>query len=83
MPNINFSERAWERVTPDTQVWWAGELDRPLVYLSVTGPLPPEQPRQRLPSYWSNFPLEMPTDGILDRFEPFLAATHFYGDAFP
>lgn len=83
MAHITFTERDWERVAQDTQAWWAGELARPLVYLAVTGPLPLEQGKHPLYSYWSNYPLEMPAGEILDHFEPILAATRFYGDAFP
>jgi 5-methyltetrahydrofolate--homocysteine methyltransferase len=81
--NIKYTERDWERVAQDTQAWWAGELDRPLVYLAVTDPVPPDLLVPPLYSYWSNYPLEMPASEIVDRFEPLLAATHFYGDAFP
>ena len=81
--NIHFTEQDWQRVERDTLAWWAGELDQALVYLAVTGPIPEDQLNPPLFSYWSNYPLEMPADQILDRFEPVFAATHFYGDAFP
>jgi len=83
MMNINFTNEDWDRVKEDTTAWWAGELKRPLVYLTVTDPIPPEKFSLPLHSYWSNYPLEMPAEVILDRFAPLLAATHFYGDAFP
>jgi len=80
---INFTNEDWDRVELDTMAWWAGELNRPLVYLAVTDPIAPEKFPPPLHSYWSNYPLDMPADDILDRFEPLFAATHFYGDAFP
>ena len=83
MTKINFTEQDWERVERDTLAWWAGELERPLVYLAVTDPLPPHPSGLPRYSYWSNYPLDMPAERILDLFEPVFAATHFYGDAFP
>ena len=80
---INFTDEDWNRVRLDTAAWWEGELNRPLVYLAVTDPIPPEKFMPPLHSYWTNYPLEMPAGDILDRFEPRFAATHFYGDAFP
>jgi hypothetical protein len=81
--NINFTEYDWERVKKDTLAWWTGELKRPLVYLAVTQPVPPNGLIPPLYSYWSNYPLDMPADQIFDHFEPFFSATHYYGDAFP
>ena len=83
MTKINFTERDWERVEQDTMSWWAGELQRPLTYLAITDPLPPDPSGLPRFSYWSNYPLDMPADHIVDLFEPVFAATHFYGDAFP
>jgi 5-methyltetrahydrofolate--homocysteine methyltransferase len=59
--------------------WWAGELERPLVWLTAADALPAYPPYR----YMSNYPLDMPAEALLDRYEPLLHATHFYGDAFP
>ncbi len=83
MPKINFTEEDWQRVERDTLAWWAGELRRPLVYLAVTDPAQMKIPEAPLYSYWSNYPLEMPADEIVERFEPWFATTKYYGDAFP
>lgn len=79
MPHLNFTEDDWARVERDTMAWWAGELDRPLVYLAATDPLPIKKPFE----YLSNYPIDLPADTIVDQVEPWLAATHYYGDAFP
>lgn len=76
---MNFTEADWDRVERDTMAWWAGELERPLVWLSGRMPLP-NVPRY---TYMSNYPLEMPAEDIVDLYEPVLEATRFYGDAFP
>ena len=79
MIQLQFTEGDWARVERDTMAWWAGELERPLVWLAATDPIP----RQKPYAYLSNYPLDMPANEVVDRHEPFLAATHFYGDAFP
>lgn len=79
MPTLNFTDEDWERIERDTMAWWTGELDRPLVYLAATDPIPREKPY----GYQSNYPLSMSVEEVIDHYEPFLAATHYYGDAFP
>jgi 5-methyltetrahydrofolate--homocysteine methyltransferase len=59
--------------------WWAGELDRPLVYLAATDPLP--HPARY--DFLTNYPLSIGVEEIVDRQETVIAATHYYGDAFP
>jgi hypothetical protein len=66
------------RAARDHSAWWAHELHRPLVNLTVRD----EVPGERL-SYLTNYPMDMPADTLLDLFEPAIAATHYYGDAFP
>lgn len=77
--DLNWTEEDWERIERDTLAWWAGELDRPLVWLAVTDPVG-DVPGYR---YLSNWPLDVPADEIVDRYAPLFAATHYYGDAFP
>ncbi len=79
MPHINFRDEDWARIEHDTLAWWAGELERPLVYLAAIDPLPIKKPFD----YLSNYPLTMPAEAVVDIYEPWLAAAHFYGDAFP
>lgn len=79
MSELRFTEEDWQRVERDTMAWWAGELDRPLVWLTATEP----GERQVEYSYLSNYPHDMPAAEIVERHAPLMAATHFYGDAFP
>jgi 5-methyltetrahydrofolate--homocysteine methyltransferase len=80
MKRLNFTEQDWERVEDDTLAWWAGELERPLVYLSVTRW---QDLTELFLGYMSNYPLEMPVEQVLDRYSTALAATDYYADAFP
>jgi 5-methyltetrahydrofolate--homocysteine methyltransferase len=77
--HVRFTQQDWERVERDTMAWWAGELDRPLIWLAATDALDVYPPYH----YMSNYPLDMPADALLELYEPQLNATHFYGDAFP
>jgi hypothetical protein len=79
MGKINFSEEDWEHVERDTMAWWNHELDRPLVYLAATDPLPP--PARY--SFLSSYPLSMSVEQIVDQYEKAIAVTHYYGDGFP
>jgi len=79
MPTLNFTAQDWERIEQDNMAWWAGELNRPLVYLAATDPLPPPARFDFL----TNYPLSMSVEEIVDHYEQAIAATHYYGDAFP
>jgi 5-methyltetrahydrofolate--homocysteine methyltransferase len=79
MLDLRFTQQDWERIERDTMAWWAGALDRPLVWLVASDPLA-ERPPHR---YLSNYPLDMPADALLALYEPVLSATNFCGDAFP
>jgi len=69
----------WARATRDTMAWWAGELPRPLVDLTVTDPALASK-RYR---FLSNYPLSMSVEEIVTFHDPVFAATHYYGDAYP
>jgi len=79
MSKLNFSEDNWARVERDAMAWWHHDLERPLVYLAATPPLP-GRPRH---DFLTNYPLSMSVEEIVDRQETVIAATHYYGDAFP
>ena len=79
MTKLQFTEEDWARIERDNLAWWNHDLNRPLVYLAVTAPVPHDRPR----AYQSNYPLDMPAEEVVSCYEPFLNATRFYGDAFP
>lgn len=81
LAKLHFTDEDWARVERDTLRWWNHDLERPLVYLSVkhaaeVGPSTPF-------GYQSNYPLDMPAEDVVDCYAPSLAATYYYGDAFP
>lgn len=80
--DLHFTEQDWQRIERDWSAWWERELPRPLVLIQEK-----IQPRgKRLPhveNYTSNFPFTLSADEVLDRIQPHIEATRFYGDAFP
>lgn len=87
MPLLNFTSDDWQRIENNTMAWWAGELDRPLVWLSaapatISGQTDPSANQPRY-NYLSNYPLDLPAEEVVDRHAQVLAATRFYADAFP
>lgn len=79
MPTLNFTAEDWARIDRDYAAWWTGELTRPLVYLAATDPYTGPRPL----NYFSNYPLDLPADAVVDRVAPALAATRYYADAYP
>jgi hypothetical protein len=76
--NIQFTEEDWQRIERDWRAWWAGELDRPLITLEVSGPL-----ADKTWSHLTRYGLEIPIEKMLEDFEPYLETTLWMGDAYP
>lgn len=76
--NIQFFDSDWQRISRDWKAWWAGELNRPLVFLETFDP--------SQESDWcqlAKFGLDTPINSIIDNRELVLGGTRWYGDAFP
>jgi 5-methyltetrahydrofolate--homocysteine methyltransferase len=76
--NIRFNESDWQRIAAAWNAWWAGDLERPLVTLEITDPLPEADYSQ-----FSKFGLDTPIDEVIDNWERIFEATHWLGDAYP
>jgi hypothetical protein len=81
---IDFDAKRWQAVQDNYRAWWAGELDRPLIHLTVKG-REPGRPEPTLPAYdfASFYDLSVPAEAIVDRWLYDLECRHFLGDAFP
>ena len=79
-PKAGFSARQWEVIRQNYTAWWRGELDRPLVNVSVSDPGP--GPRG-LSSFLTNWPQDMSDEELVFTVEERFAHCRFYGDAFP
>lgn len=85
MNEVHFTDEDWARIERDTLAWWAGELNRPLVYLSATEPQTetPSGSTERRFGYLSNHPMEMSAEEIVELQAPTIESTRYYADAFP
>jgi 5-methyltetrahydrofolate--homocysteine methyltransferase len=81
---ITFDHNRLERVKENSDLWWSGELKRPLVQFTIPGKNP-DRPEPQIPLYgfipfydWSISPGE-----IIDRWDYHLSSLDYLGDAFP
>ena len=79
-----FDSSRWDRVRETYRRWWAGELDRPLIHLTLTG-CDPGRPEPNLPlhEFTSFYDLDVPSEAIADRWLYDLQCRRFVGDAYP
>lgn len=81
---MDFSFDRWHKIRENYRDWWAGDLKRPLIALSVPGREPevdaPGIPAQR---FTANYPDDMPPEKIVDVWQYQLENQYFIGDAFP
>lgn len=82
---IHFTVAAWAKVRENYRRWWAGELDRPLIHLTVNGAAEPDRPRPTLPTYGfqSMYDAMTSAEAIVDVWDYRLATQHWLGDGFP
>jgi len=82
--NLDFDTDRWARVRDAYRRWWAGELGRPLINLTLRG-RDPGRPEPRLPSheFTSLYDLDVPAEAIVDRWLYDLECRRYVGDAFP
>lgn len=78
--DVHFAEENWDRIERDYSAWWAGELERPLIYLTGTAP---EATIPEINSFIPNHPPELSAERICELFGQRLHLQRFYGDAFP
>ncbi|MBT5873363.1 MAG: hypothetical protein HOH43_08080 [Candidatus Latescibacteria bacterium] len=81
---IDFNHERWENVRKVSRHWWAGELDRPLIQMRVSG-CDPGRPQPELPArgFTSSYSLTTRAEAIVDRWDYDLSRAEYLGDAFP
>jgi 5-methyltetrahydrofolate--homocysteine methyltransferase len=81
---IEFAPARWERIREDARRWWAGELERPLVQMRLSGG-DPGRPEPALPGrgFVPQYDADVPPEAIVDRWDYHLSGQRFLGDAFP
>ena len=86
--NLEFSPPDWQKARETWQAWWDGTLERPMVVCEGYKQFGwhENRPDGRLkPSHTfaGFYPLDMPTDDVLDCYEAILEAAYFLGDSLP
>ena len=80
---IEFTAEQWERVRETGRRWWAHELDRPLIQVTVDG-RDPGRPQPELGNcIEAAYDLTVPAAAIVDFWDYQLSRAVFLGDAFP
>ena len=82
--SIDFDKRRWDRHRDVYGRWWAGQLDRPVINVSVRTDRP-RRPASALPfhPFTSNYPLDVPAEQIVDAWDYQLSGYSYPGDSFP
>ncbi len=82
--SIDFDQSRWERLKHDTDLWWAGELARPIISISLKD-RKADRPAPVLPAHYftSFYGLDVPVEDIVDRWDYEISCMSFLGDGFP
>ena len=80
--NVDLNASDWDRLRRDWTAWWEGELERPLLYLHEHA-TEAGKPLPEAPHITASLPLDLSPEQVLDRYQPWLECSRFYGDAFP
>lgn len=81
---VDFSAERWERVRESYRLWWAGELDRPIIPVELRGRDPGRPPPPApLLTQATCHDLSVPAAGVIDRLDHELSTRLFLGDAYP
>ena len=81
---MDFSEERWKQTKDNYRKWWAGELDRPLINVSLSG-RDPGRPEPELPfhGYTAFYDESVSAEEIVDRWLYNIQCQYFPGDSFP
>lgn len=82
--SIDFTASRWDKIKEDSDRWWAGELKRPLIQVTLGGAdAGRKEPAIADHSFTSLYDLEIPAEAIVDRWDYNLSRCTFLGDGFP
>lgn len=82
--NMSFPDERWETLKNVYNRWWADDLDRPVVNMTLTG-ADAGRPEPALPDhdFAAFYDLDIPASDIVDRWDYNLSRCRYPGDAFP
>lgn len=82
--NLSFNRERWQATRDNYRAWWTGELERPLIHLTLPGRDPgrrePTLPTREFASFYD---LSVTAEEIANRWLYDLECRYFLGDAFP
>ena len=82
--SVNFDSERWESIVRNYQLWWAGELERPLIQAVFRGAEPGRsEPALAALPYTSFYDSSVSAEAIVDRWDYDLSCYEYAGDAFP
>ena len=82
--NIDFDEGRWKEIKETYRLWWAGQLDRPLIPVELDGRDPGrDKPDIPLLTQATCTDISIPVEDIVDRLDYELSTKIYLGDAFP
>lgn len=81
---IDFSLDRWNQLTETVRLWWAGELDRPILGAVLSG-RDPGRPEPDIPShhFTAFYDMSVSAEAIVDRWDYDLSCNTYLGDAAP
>lgn len=84
VPQLDFSRERMARVRQTADRWWAGQLERPMVNVTLTG-YDEGRPAPALPyhHFTAFYDLAVPAEAVVERVYRQLCTQRFVGDAFP
>ncbi len=80
---VDFSEQRWQQVKNNYDLWWSGQLDRPLIQVVFTD-CDPGRDEPDLPSYngvTAFYGLDTPPQAIVDRWDYYLSSLKYAGSS--
>ena len=80
-----FSSEKWNKIKNDSNLWWQGELERPLIQIRLKDQKSIDKLKPDCPSYefTSFYDLSIPEELIIENWHNELEHTIHLGDAFP
>lgn len=82
--SFDFDNTRWKQIQANTDAWWAGTLDRPLLQIRLHN-APPTRKLPKVPCYpfQSFYDFSISAADIVDAWEYELSTIRYLGDAFP
>jgi len=79
-----FEKKDWERINSNFQKWWNGDLERPLILMTLTD-CPTNLPKPKLDfrHFTSFYELAIPAEQIAEVWNYEISKRKFIGDGFP